>query len=198
MKAKDLLTSLQMAGRSFYSNKKFLYDTRKGLKAEIYKGVIKRLEDDNKKMPTDYQDSHFYHIIEDSFNSLIRTIDENKIEFNRTTIQPEKVPLFGTADFAGYNAFVEADDEKVIVFNNDLLKFTQHMIEIYTKEHWLYSKGLMNRHIQKLLAQNFVDTMLCFHIFSDAYATIPLALCEIDDLDNLDDPDKLSNLVSAD
>lgn len=60
MKAKDLLASLQMAGRSYYSNKKFLYDTQKGLKSEIYKGVIKRLEDDNKKMPTDYQDSHFF------------------------------------------------------------------------------------------------------------------------------------------
>lgn len=197
MKAKDLLTSLQMAGRSYHSNKKFLYEAQKGLKSEIYKGVIKRLEDDIKKMPTDYQDSHFYHIIKDSFNSLTRTIAENKIEFDGTIIQPEKVPLFGTADFAGYNAFVEADDEKVIVFNNDLLKFTQHMIEIYTKEHWLYSKGLMNKYIQKVLAQNFVDTMLCFHIFSNAYATIPLELCEIDDLDNLDDQDILYNLTSS-
>lgn len=198
MNAKELLASLQIAGKTYHSNKEFLYKTREGLKSEEYKGVIKLLEESNKSMPTDYQESHFYNIVKESFDSLVETLATNEIRFRGITVQPEKIPLFGTTDFKGYNAFVEADgDEKVIVFNNDLLKFTQHMIEIYAKEHWLSSKGLMNKNVKKILAQNFVDAMLCYEIFSDAYATIPLAWCEISDLDDLDDLDKIYEVTST-
>lgn len=198
MNAKEILASLQMAGRTFCSNKKFLNETIDSFKSTEYKGLIKLVEDSNKRMPTDYQESHFYDIIKGSFDSLEQTLAENKVIFEGTEICPEKVPLFGTADFEGYNAFVEADgDEKVIVFNNDLLKFTQHMIEIYAKEHWLKSKGLMNKHIKKLLTKNFVDAMLCYHIFSDTYATIPLSWCEISEFDDLDNPDKIYELTSS-
>lgn len=198
MNAKELLASLQIAGRTCHSNKEFLHRTREELKSEEYKEIIKRLEESNKNMPTDYQDSHFYDIVKESFDSLVETLTNNDIEFKGTTVQPEKIPLFGTTDFKGYNAFVEADgEENIIVFNNDLLKFTQHMIEIYAKEHWLYSKGLMNKNLKKILAQNFVDAMLCYEIFSDAYATIPLAWCEISDLDDLDYPDKIYEVTSS-
>lgn len=136
MNAKELLASLQIAGRTCHSNKEFLHRTREELKSEEYKEIIKRLEESNKNMPTDYQDSHFYDIVKESFDSLVETLTNNDIEFKGTTVQPEKIPLFGTTDFKGYNAFVEADgEENIIVFNNDLLKFTQHMIEIYAKEH---------------------------------------------------------------
>lgn len=198
MNAKELLTSLQIAGRTFHSNREFLHKTREGLKSEEFKGIIKRLEESNKNMPTDYQDSHFYDIIKESFDSLVETLTNNNIEFKGSTIHPEKIPLFGTTDFKGYNAFVETDGkEKVIVFNNDLLKFTQYMIELYTKEHWLSSKGLMNKSLKKILAQNFVDVMLCYEIFSDAYATVPLAWCEISDLDDLHYPDKICEVTSS-
>lgn len=198
MNAKELLTSLQIGGRTYYSNSEFLNKNREELKSEEYKGVIKLIEDSNKRMPTDYQDSHFYNIIEDSFDSLSRTMIEKDIEFKGIKIYPERIPLFGTADFEGYNAFVEAEDKiKVIVFNNDLLKFTQQIMEIYTKEHWLTSKGLINKDIKKIFAQHFCDVMLCYHIFSDAYATVPLAFCEISDLDYLGDQDKIYELSSS-
>lgn len=198
MNAKEILASLQMAGRTFCSNKKFLNETIDSFKSTEYKDLIKLVEDSNKRMPTDYQESHFYDIIKGSFDSLEQTLAENKVIFEGIEICPEKVPLFGTADFEGYNAFVEADgDEKVIVFNNDLLKFTQHMIEIYAKEHWLKSKGLINKHIKKLLTKNFVDSMLCFHIFSDTYAAIPLSWCEISEFDDLDNPDKIYESTSS-
>lgn len=194
MNAKEILTSLQIGGRTYHSNKKLLY----GLEAEKYKGIKKLIEESNKKMPTDYQESHYYDIIKDSFDSLIRTLNENDINFNGKVIHPKNVPLYGTADLVGYNAFVKAgDDEKVIVFNHDLLKFTQRMLEIFAKEYWLLSKGLMNKHIKKILAQNFVDVMLCHHIFGDSYAAIPLLFCEIDNLDDLDDLNKLYELKSS-
>lgn len=198
MNAKVLLASLQIAGKTYHSNEEFLNETRDGLKFTEYKYIIKLIEDSNKRMPTDYQESHFYDIIKESFDSLEQTLTENEIKFEGVTISPEKIPLFGTASFMGYDAFVEVGgDEKVIVFNDDLLKFTQRIIEIYTKEHWLKSKGLMNKYIKKILAQNFVDTMLCFHVFSDAYAAIPLSWCEISDLDDLGDPDKIYELTSS-
>lgn len=198
MNAKELLASLQMAGRTYYSNQEFLHKNREGLKSEEYKGLIKLIEENNKTMPTDYQESHFYHMVKESFDSLEETLNNNEIKFEGITVHPEKIPLFGTTDFKGYNAFVEADgEEKVIVFNNDLLKFTQYMIEIYAKEHWLSSKGLMNKNLKKILAQNFVDVMLCYEIFSDAYATIPLAWCEISDLDDLDNLDKILEVTSS-
>lgn len=39
--------------------------------------------------------------------------------------------------------------------------------------------------------------MLCYEIFSDAYATIPLAWCEISNLDDLDNPDKIYEVTSS-
>lgn len=194
MNAKELLTSLQIAGRTYHSNKALLH----GLESEKYNSIKKMIEESNKRMPTDYQESHYYDIIKISFDSLSKTLNQNDIKFEGIAIHPEKVPLYGTADLAGYNAFVKAEgDEKVIVFNNDLLKFTQCMIEIYAKEYWLTLNNLMNKHIKKILVQNFVDVMLCCHIFENSYAAIPLSFCEIDNLDDLNDLNKLYELQSS-
>lgn len=194
MNAKELLTSLQIAGRTYHSNKALLH----GLKSEKYKGIKKMIEESNKEMPTDYQESHYYDIIKNSFDSLSKTLNQNDIKFQGISIRPEELPLYGTADLAGYNAFVTPKgDEKVIVFNNELLRFTQRIIEIYTIEYWLTLNNLMNKHIKKILVQNFVDVMFCCHIFENSYAAIPLLYCEIDNLDDLGDLNKLYELQSS-
>lgn len=194
MNAKELLTSLQIAGRTYHSNKALLH----GLESEKYKGIKKMIEESNKEMPTDYQESHYYDIIKNSFDSLSKTLNQNDIKFQGISIRPEELPLYGTADLAGYNAFVTPKgDEKVIVFNNELLRFTQRIIEIYTIEYWLTLNNLMNKHIKKILVQNFVDVMFCWHIFENSYAAIPLLYCEIDNLDDLGDLNKLYELQSS-
>lgn len=192
MTAKDLLTKIQLFGENVHSNDEYL----KGIENEQFifnkQKVMDLIKTSYNRMPTDFQNSHFYDIIRDSFSVLKDTINSTEIKFCNRIIQPKPVPLFGTANFDGFNAFVEtADNVSVIVFNEGLLKFVERLKEIYLKEHWLIVHKEITPHLRKIFTKNFVDIILSFYLFSDAYYAIPLVWCDIDNLDDLNYPDKI-------
>lgn len=197
MNAEELLYNIQLLGKTQHSNRDFLKETKRDL-AKKYPGVISKLENSVERMPTDYQDSHFFDIIKDSFNILKETVLNKNIKFGEKIIKPEPIPLFGTVDIDGCNAFIRVldNDNKVavIVFNNILLMFTQRLMEIYTTEHWLTMKKQMNKYFQVLLTKNFIDVMLCLHLFNNPYYALPLFWSEIE---NLDYPEKFYDTSSV-
>lgn len=192
MNAKQLLTAIQLSGRHV-SDIKSNIQTYIHLKNKYgnkdsyinYDYLINELQKTSDRLPTNYQNSHFYDIIVDSFRVLKNTINNETISFKGKNIEIKPVPLYGTASLKGYNAFIRTDDEPVIVFNDDLLMLTDKLIEIYTKTHWLANKKLLNDKYLDLLTRNFIDVMYCFYFSSDAYNAIPLDWCEIENFDDL-------------
>ena len=192
MNAKELLTAIQISGKSVSDNRRDLQTyinikNKHGNKDTFinYDYLIQELQKTSDRMPTNYQNSHFYNIIVDSFNILDETINNETISYNGKNIEIKPVPMNGTASLKGYNAFIRTDDEPVIVFNDDLLMLTDKLIEIYTKTHWLASNDLLNDKYLDLLTRNFIDVMYCFYFESDAYNAIPLDWCEIENFDDL-------------
>ena len=177
-----------------HSNKKFLEKTMEELSSDDYSWIYEKIEKSNNKMPTDFQDSHFYDKITQSFDILKETMLEKDIFFNGNKVYPKDIPLFGTADLKGYNAFIETEDEPVIVFNNDLLMLTEELISLYTKEHWLISKKQMTRDFSILFTKNFIDIMLCFYWFSNAYFALPIEFCDTENLEVSPASDEVGSL----
>ena len=197
MTAKELLIAIQLSGYTIDDNAEFLEFVKKDTKFFDKKFVDNYIIPEHDRLPTNHQSSHFYKIIEESFSILKLILSELKINFKGQVLEPCDVPLFGTADFKEFNAFVEtSDDEPVIVFNEGLLRLTQKLLEIYTMEHWLIAKNKMTEQMKNLLTLNFFDIMLSFHLFSNAYYAIPLEWCNIEDLDDIGSPEKLSLLKS--
>lgn len=197
MTANELLTKIQLFGEKVHSNNEYL----KKIENEHFnfnkQKLVDHIKASNNRMPTDYQNSYFYDIIENSFSVLKETIDSTEIKFCNRIIQPKPVPLFGTANFNEFNAFVETTDNvSVIVFNEGLLKFMERLKEIYIKEHWLIAHKEINPHLRKVFTKNFVDIILSFYLFSDAYYAIPLEWCDITNLNDLDCPDKIYEFSS--
>lgn len=197
MTAKDLLTSLQLTGESVHSNAEHL-EVLKNMPLIFTKEFFNNfIRTKYEKMPTDFQNSHFYEIIDESFTVLKYTVTNTTIQFKGTNILPCKFPLFGTVDFKEFDAFVETtDNESVVVFNEGLLMFIQRLMEIYTMEHFLRIRKKMTDKTAKLLTLNFFDVMLSFHLFSNAYYAIPLVLCDIEDLKDLEFPEKIYEHIS--
>lgn len=197
MTAKELLTAIQLAGQHIHNNSDFLEILKK--KDDIFdkRFINNYIKEKHNRMPTVFQNTHFYDIIDESFIILRDTITNTVLNFKNREIHFSDIPLFGTADFKEFNAFVEtADGEPVIVFNEGLLMFTQRLIEIYTIDHWLCANHKMTKQMKELLTLNFLDVMLSFHLFSNAYFAIPLVWCNIDDLNDIGSPEKLYELDS--
>ncbi len=196
MTAQELLVFLQRTSGKVNSNRAHLQEA-----IELYKGtdnewIIDRLEASIIGLPTDFQNSHFFNIIKNSFEVLIHTVKEEKISFNGNIIQPKGIPLFGTINLTEFNAFVHTEDKTpLIVFNNGLIMFTQRMIELYCKERWLLSKGLMNEMYSDKLIRYFLDIMICFHIFKMPYGAIPFDWSDMENFDDLDIPDKIAEYL---
>lgn len=197
MTAKELLTAIQLSGQSVYDNSdlsEIIVNEGEILDKNFINNYIKTKIN---RMPTDFQNTHFYDIIDESFSSLRETISNASLKFRGCDIRFCDIPLFGTANFKEFNAFVEtADSEPVIVFNEGLLMFMQRLIEIYTMEHWLCANHKMTKQMYELLTSNFLDIMLSFHLFSNAYFAIPLRWCNISDLNDIGSPEKLYEHVS--
>lgn len=196
MTAKELLTIIQQTGKNIHSNAEFLKNIEKNnfFDKEFINNYIKTT---NEQMPTDFQNSHFYDIIKNSFVTLKDTITNASLRFKGEDISPCDVPLFGTADFKEFDAFVEtSDDESVIVFNEGLIMFIQRLKEIYTIEHWLKANNKITKQMDNLLTLNFFDIMLSFHLFSNAYYAIPLIWCNAEDLNDIGYPEKICKLES--
>lgn len=198
MTAQELLSSIQLSGDNVNSNNKFLQKIHNNLNGTEYDELIKRIQSDNSRMPTDYQESFFYDMIEEVFNDLKDTVQNEVIMFKNKKIQYRPIPLFGTANLNESNAFVEVEDGvPVIVFSNDFMEFIRSLLELYTKEHWLVSKKLMTSKYQDIFTRHFIDIMYCFHKcpkYSNAHI-IPLDWCEIENFDDFDHPDKLSKFI---
>ncbi len=197
MTAKELLTAIQLAGQHVHNNSDFSEMLEK--KDDIFdkRFINNYIREKHNRMPTVFQNTHFYDIIDESFITLKDTVINTSLEFKNRKIHFCDIPLFGTADFKEFNAFVEtADGDAVIVFNEGLLMFTQKLIEIYTLDHWLRANHKMTKQMNELLTLNFLDVMLSFHLFSNAYFAIPLVWCNIDDLDDIGSPEKLYELDS--
>lgn len=198
MNAKELLSAIQISGNHVTDNRSnlqtyvYLKNKHGNQKSFInYDYLIKNLQKTSDRLPTNYQNSHFYNIIVDSFDVLKETINNETIYFKGKNIEVKPLPLYGTASLKGYNAFIRTDDEPVIVFNDDLLMLTDKLIEIYTKTHWLANKNLLDDKYLDLLTRNFIDVMYCFYSTSDAYNAIPLDWCEIENFDDLASADKI-------
>lgn len=197
MTAKELLTTIQLSGDKVTKNTEFLELAERDSDLFDKKFVNDYIKSQYSRLPTDFQNSHFYDIIDESFSVLRNIVLNFNINFDGQTIEPCDIPLFGTADFKEFNAFVEtSDSEPVIVFNEGLLMFTQKLMEIYTIEHWLRARNKMTEQMEHLLTLNFFDIMFCFHLFSNAYYAIPLAWCNIEDLNDVGSPEKLYELES--
>lgn len=197
MTSKELLTALQLAGGKVNSNSEFIksIENTKGVFDQDF--IKTYLKPEYKRLPTNFQSSHFYDIIEESFLGLKETVAKGNIKFKDYEILSCDIPTFGTVDFKEFNAFVETTDtDSVIVFNEGLLMFIQRLKQIYTLELWIRSKKKMTEEMKKLLTLNFFDIMLSFHLFSNAYYAIPLDWCNIEDLSDIDSAEKLYELES--
>lgn len=73
---------------------------------------------------------------------------------------------------------------------------TQRLMLLLTKERWLSVKKLITDKHQELLTRNFLDIMMCFYVFSDAYLAIPLEWCEAESFEDLT-PEKIYDLESS-
>ena len=197
MMSKERLSIIQQLGKRPTSNSEYLEKLIGELSHSEYSWIIDRMKESNENMPTDYQDSHFYNIIKDSFSMLEETVKQNDIVFNAIHIVPKPIPYFGTVNWDEYNAFIDVSEETaVIVFNNGLLKLTQQLMLLLTKERWLSVKKLITNKHRELLTRNFLDIMMCFYLFSDAYLAIPLEWCEAESFDDLT-PQRIYDLESS-
>lgn len=110
----------------------------------------------------------------------------------------KSLPLYGTVDLDSYNAFVKiTNNNPVIVFNNGLLKFTDRIIKLVVEEIYLNYKNMMDCKYQALFTRHFIDIMLCYHLYCDAYMAIPIEWCGISDFDDLDNMDKLAEYINS-
>lgn len=193
----ERLSILQQLGKHPSSNSEALNKTITELSGGSFSWVIDRIRESNEKMPTDFQDSHFYDKIENSFSVLKETIAAKQIIFNGTYISPKPIPSYGTVDLGEYNAFLDASgDDAVIVFNNGLLKLVEQLLTLFVKEVWLKRKNVLTPRREELLTKHFLDIMMSYYLLSDAYAAIPLEWCEASSFDNLE-PDEVYNLESS-
>lgn len=180
MTAEQLLKSIQLSAGREHGNDEYIEKLQRESKGAKDDKIIQKLKMEYAKMPTNYQDSHFYDIIIDSFEILKDTVENENFEFEGRIIQPKSIPLFGTADLNGCNAFIATEDsDPVIVFNNDLLKFVECMLHIYSFEKWILMQGLMSESCQNLLTKNFIDMMYCYYV-SDIYFSRDLTSYEFD------------------
>ncbi len=180
MTAKELLAVIQQsAAHNIQDNYKHLEE----LKKKFPKEDFTYLKESFDHLPTAYQNSYFYKIIESSFDTLEKTLSKTNIKYEGKLIYPKPIPLFGTAFFDELNAFaISVKNEKVIVFSEALIMFIEQLINIYTREYWLNLKGKMTPHLQDLLTKNFIDVLLCHYLFSSTYQARSIDFCEIADL----------------
>lgn len=198
MDAKELLKSIQLLGKNVKSNEYYLQKIIRESKNSKYNFLIDKIKETNSKLPTDYQESHFYSIIEDSFSILEEIINLNNIQFHGQKIELKALPVYGTVDWDSYNAFVKiTNNNPIIVFNNGLLKFTDRIIKLIVEEIYLKYKNILDHRYQELFTKHFIDIMLCYHLYCDAYRAIPIEWCGISDFNDLDDMDKVLEFVNS-
>lgn len=75
MDAKELLKSIQLLGKNVKSNEDYLQKVIRESNNSKYNFLVDKIRETNSKLPTDYQESHFYSIIEDSFSILEEIIN---------------------------------------------------------------------------------------------------------------------------
>ena len=130
MTAKELLSLIQLSGERVRSNEEYLRRIQRELSANEYSYIIERIGETNRRMPTDFQDSHYYDMISGIFQILETTVSEHTILFKGIPINTKPIPIFGTVASRGYNALITPSDEPVIAFNDDLLIFTERILHI--------------------------------------------------------------------
>ena len=180
MTAKELLSLIQLSGERVQSNKEYLRKIQRELNSKEYGYIIERIGEVNRRMPTDFQDSHYYDMISGTFSILETTVNEHTICFKDIPIQTQPIPIFGTVASRGYNAFIAPCDEPVIVFNDDLLIFTERILRIYTIEHWLAANKQLTPKIKDLLTRNFIDMLVCFFCGVDLTYVLAIESCNAD------------------
>ena len=198
MTAKELLSIIQQTGKSVSKNevnldsiKRIISRFDNGTKTIDYNSIYERMKKEYDNLPTDYQNSHFYEIIKDAFETLYSVTNTKDILFKGNKIRGMSVPLYGTASLEGYNAHIFTDDESVIVFNDELLMLTEKLVEIYTKFCWLVKIKKLSKKYAILIVKNFIDVLYCFCYYKDAYNSIPLDWCEITNFDDLNSIEKI-------
>jgi|GEM_PF-3106449 len=196
--AENLIKGIQLSSGKDMHNNKLFYEQMVNFFDNKNTRVLKDLRDTTDRMPTDYQDSHFYNMIAESFSVLKETAETKQIKFAHRNVVAKPVPVFGTFDMESLSTFLVVDDQTpAIIFSNGLLKFTQRILEIIIKEQFLRDKNMLTDQDKESFAKNFIDVMISFHLFHDAYYAIPLDLCNTDDLDSLDDSDEAANQIEA-
>lgn len=189
MTAKELLSLIQLSGERVRSNEEYLRKIQRELNATEYSYIIERIGEANKRMPTDFQDSHYYDMISGIFNILETTVSEHTIYFNGIPIITQPIPIFGTVSSRGYNALIVPSDEPVIAFNDDLLIFTERILHIYTLEHWLVVNKQLTSEIKDLLTRNFIDLLVCFFCGVDLTYVLPIEACNADNWNEFEEYD---------
>lgn len=189
MTAKELLRLIQLSGERVRSNEEYLRKIKREINTEKYSYIIDRIGEINSRMPTDFQDSHYYDIISGIFQILETTVKEHSIFFDGAPVSAQPIPIFGTVSSKGYNALIALSDEPVIAFNDDLLIFTDRILHIYTIEHWLAANKLMTQKIRDVLTRNFIDLMVCFYCGVDLTYVLPIEACNADNWDEFKEYD---------
>lgn len=180
MTAKELLSLIQLSGERVRSNEEYLRRIQRELSANEYSYIIERIGETNRRMPTDFQDSHYYDMISGIFQILETTVSEHAILFKGIPINTKPIPIFGTVASRGYNALITPSDEPVIAFNDDLLIFTERILHIYTLEHWLAANKQLTSKIKDILTRNFIDLLVCFFCGVDLTYVLPIEACNAD------------------
>lgn len=183
MTARELLCLIQQTGKKVQSNEMYLGKLRRELDPHNFAFILNRICEKNKRMPTDFQDPFYYDMISNIFMSLEEIVQENSLEFNGSPICSKPIPMFGTVDATGYNAFITSCDEPLIVFNNDLLIFTDRVQRIFTLEYWLYVNQSLTPRIKEVLTRNFIDMMVCFGCGVDLTYVLAVEACNEDNWD---------------
>lgn len=189
MTAKELLSLIQLSGERVRSNEEYLRKIQRELTANEYSYIIERIGEANRRMPTDFQDSHYYDMISGIFNILETTVNEHTICFKGNPIITKPIPIFGTVASRGYNALITPSDEPVIAFNDDLLIFTERILHIYTLEHWLAANKQLTPRIKDVLTRNFIDLLVCFFCGVDLTYVLPIEACNADNWNEFEEYD---------
>lgn len=179
MTSRDLLTCIQLLASAYPQNN---YEHLEEIRNKISEQEYMYLKKEYDSLPSDYQVPFFYKIIKEPFENLKRTVENFDIYYKKKHILPKPIPVFGTANYESFNAFVETDGHAyVIVFNEGLLKLVENLIEIYTRECWLIKNGKMNSYYQKIINKNFVDIMLCYHLYNSAFLARRMDFFNVED-----------------
>lgn len=173
MKAIDMLNKLQKA-----YNQKNTFSTEdldgikkilKGMSGENCEKIMKKYEQRNNSLLTQYEDFHLTGLMDQSYEELRNLVFNRKINVHGDAMDYSKqFPIYGTIHSHDFGAnIIPCDDVPLIVFNEGLLHFTNRILSILNFENLYHHKLTPTE--KSNLTKEFIDIMIWFHFDGDPY-----------------------------